>query len=178
MENYTEEDYYKYKETRNYNLFEEVIDNMILDGISIEGLNDTLREKIRNFPLHSKRLAILSILDHAVNRNDKSKFTTHDFFTLFYENSNLSNIFTKNKVLNVNNEIERESLISYMKCKIARFGLYINKISQDLHISRYLNNIPIPPLDRIYNDEILCELFNISDDEFNIIDQLISDYYK
>jgi hypothetical protein len=36
---------------------------MILNGINIEGLNDTLREKIRNFPLHSKRLAILSILD-------------------------------------------------------------------------------------------------------------------
>lgn len=117
------------------------------------------------------------ICRHAVNRSDKSKFVTNDFYTLFYKNSNLSNKNTINKVFKVNSSEERERLISFMKSKICRFGLYLNKVSQDSHINKYLSMIPIPPLDRNYVESEICELFNITDEEWEFINSQIPDYY-
>lgn len=48
----------EYQITKNKNLFEEVIDRMMLDGFSPE-----FSSKIMNLPLKDKRMAILSLLD-------------------------------------------------------------------------------------------------------------------
>ena len=117
------------------------------------------------------------ICGHAVNRSDKSKFVTNDFYTLFYKNSNLLDRETSNRVFKVSTIEERENLINYMKSKICRFGLYINKLSQDSHINKYLSMIPVPPLNKKYDDLELCEIFNISDEEWIFIQNKISDYY-
>lgn len=58
MEKYTEEHYDEFIKTGNNNLFEEIIDNMILNGI-----DDTIRNTIRNLSIKQKRLTILAILD-------------------------------------------------------------------------------------------------------------------
>ncbi|NBX78530.1 hypothetical protein EBQ93_04140, partial [bacterium] len=117
------------------------------------------------------------ICGHAVNRTDKSKFVTNDFYTLFYKNSNLLDKNTSNKVFKTSSIEERENLIHFMKSKICRFGLYINKLSQDSHINRYLSMIPLPPLDSKYSDIQLCEIFNITEKEWNFIQEQICDYY-
>jgi hypothetical protein len=117
------------------------------------------------------------ICGHAVNRSDKSRFVTNDFYTLFYKNSNLLDKTSSNKVFKTSSLEERENLINYMKSKICRFGLYINKLSQDSHINKYLSMIPLPPLDRKYDDLELCKMFNISDEEWSFIQEKISDYY-
>jgi hypothetical protein len=117
------------------------------------------------------------ICGHAVNRSDKSKFVTNDFYTLFYKNSNLSDKNTTNKVFKVNSSEERERLIIFMKSKICRFGLYLNKVSQDSHINKYLSLIPIPSLDKNYSESEICEMFNITDEEWQFINNQIPDYY-
>lgn len=61
MEKYTEEHYDEFIKTGNNNLFEEIIDNMILNGI--DGIDDTIRNTIRNLSIKQKRLTILAILD-------------------------------------------------------------------------------------------------------------------
>lgn len=55
---YSVSHYDEYQQTKNKNLFEEVIDQMMLDGI-----DPSLQEKIKNLPLKDKRLAILAFLD-------------------------------------------------------------------------------------------------------------------
>lgn len=50
--------YDEYERTKNKNLFEEVIDQMML-----EGLNPILQEKIKSLPLKDKRTNILAFLD-------------------------------------------------------------------------------------------------------------------
>lgn len=118
------------------------------------------------------------ICGHAVNRNSKEFFFTNDFYTFFYHKSNLNDRSTTNKVFVVQSEVERKNLISYMKSKICRFALSLNKLSQDAHIKSYLSNIPIPDLKSDVNDAILCKLFNLNEEEWELIDKTIPTYYK
>lgn len=55
---YSVSHYKEYQESGDLNLFEEVIDQMMLDEI-----NPELQDKIKNLPLRSKRLNILAFLD-------------------------------------------------------------------------------------------------------------------
>lgn len=67
--------YDEYKKTGNSNIFEEVIDSMVLDGIA--GMNDSFRSAISNLPIEDKRMAILSLLDKDLNLFKKIKALTN-----------------------------------------------------------------------------------------------------
>lgn len=58
---YSTENYKEFKETGNKNIFEDVIDKMILEEVA--GMNETFRNAISSLPKRDKRMAILSILD-------------------------------------------------------------------------------------------------------------------
>ena len=53
--------YTLYQETKDKNLFEEIVDQMIID--QVPGMNDSFREKISLLDRDKKRMAILSLLD-------------------------------------------------------------------------------------------------------------------
>jgi hypothetical protein len=59
----------------------------------------------------------------------------------------------------VKNEQEGESLISYLKCDLPNFLLASRKISQHISTST-IKWIPLPPLDRIWTNELVNEYFN------------------
>ena len=65
---YSATHYNEYQQTKNKNLFEEVVDQMMLDGI-----NPALHEKIKNLPLEDKRMAILAFLDKDRNLFNQSR---------------------------------------------------------------------------------------------------------
>lgn len=69
---YSTENYKEFKETGNKNIFEDVIDRMILEEVA--GMNETFRNAISSLPKRDKRMAILSILDKDRNlfRNIKA----------------------------------------------------------------------------------------------------------
>lgn len=68
----------------------------------------------------------------------------------------------------VSNENEATSLLSYMKCKLPNFMLSLRKISQ--HISEETCKwIPLPPLNKEWNNEAVCEYFMLSDDDIKLI---------
>ena len=60
----------------------------------------------------------------------------------------------------VNNEEEAKSLLSYLDTKFANHMLSIRKISQDIS-ENTCKWIPLVPLDRIWNDEKVCEYLKI-----------------
>lgn len=72
---YSVSHYEEYKKTGNSNIFEEVIDSMILYGIA--GMNDSFRNAISNLPIEDKRMAILSLLDKDLNLFKKIKALTN-----------------------------------------------------------------------------------------------------
>ena len=71
---YSVEHYEKFAETGDLNYFEEIIDMMILDGIS--GMNDTFRNAIRGLSRDKKRMTILSLLDKDLNLFKRIKALT------------------------------------------------------------------------------------------------------
>jgi hypothetical protein len=67
----TTEHYNHYEKHGDKNYFEEIIDKMILEGIS--GMNDSFREAIKALPKDKKRMTILSLLDKDLNLFTKIK---------------------------------------------------------------------------------------------------------
>ena len=122
------------------------------------------------FPISTPR-----VCGHQIKKLDQ--LVSYDFHTLFYRRSDIYNINTSNKVFSLNSKEEADSLVSYMKTKVARFGLAITKISQDSHINRYLQYIPVPPLDRQWNDETCYQFYGFTPAERRGIEELIPDYY-
>lgn len=68
----------------------------------------------------------------------------------------------------VSNENEAKSLLSYLKCKLPNFMLSLRKISQDISEST-CKWIPLPPLDRIWDDNSVYKYFNLANDDIKLI---------
>lgn len=64
---------------------------------------------------------------------------------------------------------EGESLVSYLNCKLPNVMLAIRKITQHINTST-VKWIPLPPLDRVWDDKKVCEYFNVS---MNELEQLL-----
>ena len=109
---------------------------------------------------------------------DKSKSCKDDFWTFFYENSDLYGYKKGAKCFVLQSEVERANLVSYLKTKFARFALSINKVSQHLYIKRYLDCVPVPPLNREWDDESVFDHFDISKQDREYISTFIPNFYK
>ncbi len=76
----------------------------------------------------------------------------------------------------VKSENEAKSLLSYMKCKLPNFMLSLRKISQDISEAT-CKWIPLPPLDKEWNDDEIYKYFKLSEDEIKLIkDTIINNY--
>jgi len=114
---------------------------------------------------------------HAKTKDPKT-FCTVDFYTFFYRNSDIWTLKKNEPCYSLNSKEEAESLVSYLKTKFARFGLAINKISRDSYLSRYLSNVPIPPLDRQWTEESIMEHYNMTPEQVEFINNFIPNYYE
>jgi hypothetical protein len=72
---YSTTHYNEFKRTGNQNIFEEVVDSMVLDGVS--GMNESFKRAISNLPRSEKRMTILSLLDKDLNLFKKIKALTN-----------------------------------------------------------------------------------------------------
>ena len=76
----------------------------------------------------------------------------------------------------VNNENEANSLISYMSCKLPNVLLSIRKPTH--HISKStLNWVPLPPLDRIWDDDSIFNYYNISCKNIDLVKKIDIKYF-
>ena len=46
------------------------------------------------------------------------------------------------------------------------------------NVSRYIKNVPLPPVDRQWTDEAVVEYYGLTQDEWNSIDSFIPQYYN
>lgn len=78
----------------------------------------------------------------------------------------------------VSNENEAKSLLSYMKLKLSNFLLSLRKASQHTNEST-CKWIPLPPLDRIWNDEEVYKYFKLDEEEIKLIKETkIKGFYE
>jgi site-specific DNA-methyltransferase (adenine-specific) len=68
----------------------------------------------------------------------------------------------------VNSKTEAESLLSYMKCKLPNFLLSLRKPSQDIN-ENVCKWIPLPPLDRIWDNESINSFFKLTEDDIMVL---------
>ena len=108
---------------------------------------------------------------------DPNKYASDDFHIFHYKNSDLSNAGRNDKVFQLNNIEEVQSLKSYLETKFARFALSICKISQDSYVSRYFESVPLPPLDRQWTEQSIMEYYSIKSEHVEYINTFIPDYY-
>jgi SAM-dependent methyltransferase len=101
----------------------------------------------------------------------------HDFYSIISNNDKYWSIKKEYDYgLRINpNQID--SLVSYLKSFVARFALAIYKFNGNNHMGE-LRSVPIVPFDRIWNDKMLCEYFDITDNEYQEILRCIPDYYS
>jgi hypothetical protein len=68
----------------------------------------------------------------------------------------------------INNEYEAKSLLSYLKTRFSNVMLSLRKITQDIS-KETIKWIPLPPLDRIWNDEEIFKHFKLNAKEIELI---------
>jgi len=74
-------------------------------------------------------------------------------------------------------ESKSKSLLSYLKCRMPNFMLYLRKTSQDISETT-CKWIPLPPLDRIWNDELVYDYFKLDKDDIELIKSTKINGYK
>jgi len=109
---------------------------------------------------------------------DKTKMCKDDFFTFFYDGSDLDGKKDGARCLILSNQDEVKNMRSYLRTKFARFCLSISKVTVDLYINRYLQNVVVPPLDREWDDQSVYDYFGITEDERKYIDSFIPNFYQ
>ena len=112
------------------------------------------------------------------NKDPNSLGFSDDFYTFFYRNSNMDTYKMREKVVNLNHKEQKNYLISYLKTKFPRFALALNKVNSWNISRRYLEAVPIPPLDRDWNDDLVKEFYNLTEEQWNAIDKFIPTYYS
>ena len=68
--------------------------------------------------------------------------------------------------------------MSYLKTKFARFALALNKATNRNNVIRYTKNVPLPPLDRQWDDDSVNQYYNVTQEEWQSIDNFIPTYYN
>jgi len=137
----------------------------------------TVRENLSSMIGSNKGRSYISIPEFCgVLSKDSQTFCSKDYWIFFTRSSKIYELNDKKVVINVNNDSERDSLVSYLKTKVARFGLSINKISKHTTIPRYSKNVPIPPLDRIWTEKTISDYYGLTVNQRKLIDDTIADY--
>jgi hypothetical protein len=112
-------------------------------------------------------------------RDNVLSLVSTDYWVFFVHGSDIHSEKVANErgCYNLANDDEVVNLKSYLKTKVARFGLGINKVSFDLCTRRYLRNVPLPPLDRAWDDDSIMDFYGFSDEEKALLHSLIDDFY-
>lgn len=109
----------------------------------------------------------------------KEKLVRDDFYIFFYPNSNMfTHDNNEGRFYSLKSEEERDNLVSYLKTKFARFALALNKATNRNNVIRYIENVPLPPLDVEWNDEMVYDYYGLNVEQIAAIESFIPTYYK
>lgn len=113
-----------------------------------------------------------------LNTSSDSQLFKNDFFTFFYKNSDMYKYdHCEGQFYSLKDDDERESLVSYLKTKFARFALALNKSNNWNVTTRYVEAVPLPPLDRLWSEESIMDYYNLTSDQRDSINNFIPNYY-
>ena len=133
--------------------------------------------QLRTSDMNMVPLALPATCGH-LNTSSDSQLFKNDFFTFFYKNSDMYKYdHCEGQFYSLKNDNERESLVSYLKTKFARFALALNKSNNWNVTIRYLEVVPLPPLDRLWTEESIMDYYDLRPDQRDNINEIIPNYY-
>jgi hypothetical protein len=125
----------------------------------------------------SQQKGFIKYIDKKEIKKDTKSYKVITARAAFGANSSFGNTFigypnevhTKSYIsFNLNSEDKAKSLLSYMKCKLPNLLLSLRKSSQDISEAT-CKWIPLPSLNKEWNDEDVYTYFNLSEDEIKLI---------
>ncbi len=117
-------------------------------------------------------------IDKTEIKNDYNFFKVITARAAHKHNSGFANTFIGNTneihsnsylSFKISTEKEAQSLLSYFKCKLPNFMLSLRKMSQDISEST-CKWIPLPPLDRTWNNFEVYTYYKLSNDDIKLIE--------
>ena len=120
---------------------------------------------------------------------DNDKLQTHKVITVTASTANndcFGNMFVGEKTdihsesyisFNVASDNEAKSLLSYLKCRLPNLLLKIRKITHNISETT-CKWIPLPPLNKIWDDESIYLYFKYTKDEIKLIKEINIRGYK
>jgi len=138
-------------------------------------LLDKLKHTKENKPLYKDIVNLAQIRGH-VSLKDKRVLLLPDFYTLITKVSVISKIPNKHMFFEFETLMAAENFEKYLKTKFVRFCLSILKNNSQLDRGE-LKNIPWLDFTQEWADEKLRVKYNITDKEWEFIDNVIPDYY-
>jgi len=125
----------------------------------------------------SQQKGFIKYIDKNEIKKDTKSYQVITARAAFGANSSFGNTFignpnevhTKSYIsFKVSNENEAKSLLSYMKCKLPNLLLSLRKSSQDISEAT-CRWIPLPPLNKDWNDEEVYKYYKLSENEMKLI---------
>jgi site-specific DNA-methyltransferase (adenine-specific) len=121
---------------------------------------------------------LAQIRGHVNEKDSKNpSMVQDDFYTLCPRDLKVEEKRNKNKSWSFKTENEAENFLNYIKTKFVRFCLSIYKNNSQLDRGE-IDLIPWLDFTQSWDDEKLCKYFNITEEEWNYIDNFIPDYYN
>lgn len=142
-------------------------------------LQDVVIKKSKDIP-PNKIYVSLGMIRGSADFVNKDRLRFNDFFTFISKTATFTN--DHNSVLGTTNvftfasEVEASNFIKYLKTKVARFALSIYKVNSQIS-SGEMNSVPFLDFTTDWDDASLCKKFNISNEEWKFINEVIPDYY-
>ena len=134
--------------------------------------------ELRTSDINAVPLNLPTVIGDFRSKVSESLFC-RDTYLFLYPNSDIYTAANnEGKFYSLNSEEERDNLVSYLKTKFARFALALNKANSRNNVSRYVEHVPLPPIDKPWTDESVCEFYNLTSEEWAAIDNFIPDYYS
>jgi hypothetical protein len=125
----------------------------------------------------SQQKGFIKYIDKNEIKKDAKSYKVITARAAFGANSSFGNTFIGNPnevhtgsyiSFNVNSEDEAKSLLSYIKCKLPNLLLSLRKSSQDINEST-CKWIPLPPLNKEWDDDGVYKYFELSEDDIKLI---------
>ena len=125
----------------------------------------------------SQQKGFIKYIDKNEIKKDAKSYKVITARAAFGANSSFGNTFignpnevhTKSYIsFNLSSEDEAKSLLSYMKCKLPNLLLSLRKSSQDISEAT-CKWIPLPPLNKDWNDDMIYKYYKLSENEIKLI---------
>lgn len=157
----------KWSNNKEYLSIKNKLENLTLD----KSLSDIYNVERGQYYINMSR-----IRGHSDINSDKNMLKD-DFYTTVTKETKVESCKSKSVFFSFDSNNDAENFLEYLKSKVARFCLSINKNGSDLNRIDF-NKIPLIDFSKKWSNEEIVKEFNLTSSEVDFINKNIPNYYE